>query len=283
MKNYASIARLFLIFVILIIALTAFIGLYKNRAIREDYVNYSCLIVIALAGLSGGMTFGMLVSLIVIFSYTSFLIVNFLSLDMPITFNPEQGWWFFLFIFSSVIAGIAGNRLKFIVTIFREHKHEIYDLITTGRLSRLGNIHRFEVDLDDEVARSKRSNSTFPLMYIGLADSEDIKMKFGKQGQPKVMEQMGELILRITRDTDKKAKVDDSTYGLIFPETPPQNLQVIIKKVIGDLNKIKIEHKGDLVKYVPRLRIGASFFPDDGDSAVALKEKARGSMKEVSG
>jgi diguanylate cyclase (GGDEF)-like protein len=233
-----------------------------------------------LASIVGGISFGMLTALVVIFAYASFLIVTFLSLDIPIVFTAEQGWWFFLFIFSSLIAGIAGNKLKSIISIFTEHKYEIYELISTGRLSRLGNIHRFEVDLDDEVARSKRSKSVFPLIYIQLADPQQIQKSFGRQGQPKIMKEIGELILRITRDTDKKARVDDSTYGIILPETPQENLDVVTNKINNEIKKIRIEHKGDLVKYEPSINIGFAFFPKDGDSSVALKERAQQSLKE---
>lgn len=280
MKNFGSVVRLFFVCVVLILFIATVMGLSKNRADVNDYVNYSCLILIVLTSLAGGISFGMLTALIVIFAYASFLIVTFLSLDIPIVFTAEQGWWFFLFIFSSLVAGMGGNKLRSIIDIFRDHKYEIYELISTGRLSRLGNIHRFEVDLDDEVARSKRSKSVFPLLYIQLADPQKIHKTFGKHGQPKIMDQIGELILRITRDTDKKARIDESTYGMILPETPVENLHIVINKVHNEVKKIRIEHKGDLVKYEPSINIGFAFFPQDGDSAVALKEKAQQSLKE---
>ena len=280
MKNFGSIVRLFFICIVIILFAATCLSLLKNRAGVDDYINYSCLILIVLASLAGGISFGMLTALIVIFAYASFLIVTFLSLDIPIAFTAEQGWWFFLFVISSLIAGISGNKLKSIISIFREHKYEIYELISTGRLSRLGNIHRFEVDLDDEIARSKRSKSVFPLLYIQLADPQQIKKRFGKAGQPKIMDQIGELILRITRDTDKKARIDDGTYGMILPETSVENLQVVINKIHSEIKKIKIEHKGDLVKYEADIKIGYAFFPQDGDSSIALKEKAQQSLNE---
>ena len=117
MKNFATIARVFLVFVILTLLLASFAILSKNRASGIDYINYACLVAIVLAALAGGITFAMLVALVIIFAQSSLLIVNYLSLGIPISFTVEQGLWYILYIFSSIIAGMAGNKIKFMEEI----------------------------------------------------------------------------------------------------------------------------------------------------------------------
>jgi GGDEF domain-containing protein len=95
------------------------------------------------------------------------------------------------------------------------------------------------------------------------------------------MDQVGRSILRITRDTDKKARIDEKTFAMLFPETPIENLPIVFKKVSTAFENVKIENKGRIEKYKPAIRVGFAGFPQDGDTTTALREKALKLLKET--
>jgi len=281
MKNLGHTVKRLLVIIITFIFLLGTLLLYKNRAPQPDFINYICLYFITLTSLSGGITLGLLVSLIVIFGYASFLIVNSIAMDIPFSLSKEYVVWIAIFITGSFVIGFLGEKIKFLERLFRDYRLEIEDLVSIGKLSKLGNIHRFALDLDYEVARCKRSKSVFTLMYVVLTSVDEIQKRFGKEGQPKVMRQIAEVILRETRDADKKARVDEATHAIILTETPRENAPIVITKINNGVKAIRIEHKGDMIRYTPTISVGFSVFPEDGDSPAVLEQKAKAEQQHM--
>lgn len=274
MKNLGSVLKLFLMLSLLLLLAVTMTGLYKNRAATSDFVDIACFYVVAVASLTGGVAFGLLVSMIVLFSYGSFLIINSMVSQIPFMFTAEQGLWVFMYIIVSFILGFAGDKVRMVEKMFKEYNFELEELLSTGRLSKFANIHKFGMDLEYEIARSKRSKSAFQLVLIELADLKEVERKYGKDAKAKVIDQLGKIILLNTRDTDKRARVNETTFGILLPETSVENLPVVIKKINDGLENIKIEYKDKTIKYKPAVKIGHSGFPADGDNAYTLKEKA---------
>jgi len=268
--NIPRIVRIYLVPAFMILLAACLTGLFKNRAAAYDYASCASFFLIALASLEGGTIFGFLVMLITVFAAASFLMMDAFLSGTALVFTIENAWWLFISAALALGMGFAGDRLLSLDRFFRTYSNEIGDLISTGSLSRFATALRFTQDLQYEVSRSKRSKSLFVILYVKLVDLPDITMRFGKEGLTKVMAQVGGVILHLTRDTDKKARIDDSTYGVILPETPPENLPVVLRKIEGELKNLKVEYKGSMVRYTPMVVFGFASFPGDGDNDVAL-------------
>jgi len=281
MKNLGGVVRIVLVFAFLLLFLVTASALYKNRAATSDFVDIACFYVVTLASLMGGIAFGLLASMIVLFSYGSFLVMNTFMTQIPFVFTGEQAFWIFAYIIASFVVGFVGDKLRVFEKLFKNYYLELEELLSVGRLSKFSNIYKFEQDLDYEIARSKRSKSLFQLIFIGLGDVKDAERKYGKDAKSKIMDQIGKIVLLNMRDTDKKGRINDTTYGLILPETPVENLPVVIKKISNGLENIKIEYKDKTIKYKPPVSIGYSSFPADGDNAFTLKEKAVKTCREI--
>ena len=281
MLNPGKLVRRSMLLVFLIVFIASITGLFKNRAEAVDFINYSCFFLIALSAMEQGVVFGLLVTLVVMFSYVSYLMLYSIMSGSTIFFTFENAWWVVLFLLASFIIGLAGNKLKSIEKVFIDFKQELDELLLTGRAAKFASMHRFHQDLDYEIARSKRSKSTFVLIFLELTDLADIELRFGKEGQSKIIDAIGSALLRATRETDKKARVDENTFSLILPETPLDNIFIVTKKILDSLQNVNIEFKGKIVKYTPVIKLGFSAFPKDGDSSAALLEKARTSMPET--
>jgi len=281
MKNLARMVRVYSVTAFMILFIGCATGLFKNRAAAYDYMNCAAFFVVALASLEGGTIVGLLVTLIAVFAHASFLMIEAFLSGAIFVFTFESAWWLIMFLAASFGVGFVGDRLRAIDRIFTDYSTEIGDLVSTGSLSRFSTPTRFLQDLQYEVSRAKRGKSVFVLLYIELVDLSDITMRFGRDGLARVMAGVGSVILHLTRDTDKKARVDNNTYGILLPETPPENLPVVIRKLESELKSIKVEIKGQVAKYSPMVVFGYSSFPKDGDNDVALVNKARESMPKT--
>lgn len=281
MKNLARMVRVYSVMVFIILFIGCVTGLLKNRAGAYDYMNCAAFFMVALAAFEGGTIVGFLVTLIAVFAHASFLMFEAFMSGAIFVFTFESAWWLIMFLAASIGVGFVGDRLRAIDKIFTDYSNEIWDLVSTGSLSRFSTPMRFLQDLQYEISRAKRGKSVFVLLYIELVDLSDITLRFGKDGLVKVMAGVGSVVLHLTRDTDKRSRVDNNTYGILLPETPPENLPVVIKKLESELKSIKVEIKGETIKYSPVVVFGYSSFPADGDNDVALVNKARASMPKT--
>ncbi|MFH1199109.1 MAG: diguanylate cyclase [Candidatus Omnitrophota bacterium] len=283
MVKFIKIARIMLAIFFVVFLAAGLYGLVKNRAEGCDYIYYCVFFAIGLCALAGGVVLGLLTTLVAVFAYVSFSIMQAVFFGEAVYFNLEHLWWVTLFILAGFTAGQAGDKLKHVSKVFKKHGEEIEELMVAGRASLFSSLSRFRGDIEYEISRAKRSQSLFLVFYIELINLEDVMKRFGKDGQHKIMDQVGIVLLRIFRDTDKKAKVDENTYGVLMPETPAASAEVITKKIMGALKAVKIDYKGELIKYAPLIKVGYASFPKDGNNLAGLEEKARAGMLEIVG
>ncbi len=125
----------------------------------------------------------------------------------------------------------------------------------------------------DELARAKRHARSIALMTCRLANQGEFVERMGEDAGRRLVVKVSEIIRDNLRGFDVVARIDDVTFGILFPEPGDRAIETITRLS----HAIHDAARAELPAQAPpsiRLEFGYAFYPEDGVTAEALWEKA---------
>lgn len=152
----------------------------------------------------------------------------------------------------------------------------IFEQANYDPLTKLPNRHMFKELLDQEIKRSRRSNTSFALFFIDLDRFKEVNETLGHEIGDVLLVEASQRIMRQTREADSLSRFGGDKYTIIFPDTKdPIALERVAQDIIDDLSK-------SFLLGVNRIYISASIgitiYPNDADNASELLKNADQAM-----
>lgn len=152
----------------------------------------------------------------------------------------------------------------------------IFEQANYDPLTKLPNRHMFKELLDQEIKRSRRSNTSFALFFIDLDRFKEVNESLGHEIGDVLLIEASQRILRQTRESDSLSRFGGDKYTIIFADTKdPIALERAAQDIIDDLSK-------SFLLGVNRIYISASIgitiYPNDADNASELLKNADQAM-----
>ncbi|UCE27484.1 MAG: diguanylate cyclase [Candidatus Coatesbacteria bacterium] len=267
---------IFSTFVLMYVALSVF-ALYNQLSIWP----YTLLMIAASAGLFGGVSVGVLISVVATFLHASSVVYE-ISLQTFSTFSYYQLIWLILYPAVGVITGFV----KRVISGAESHLSELIAdrdaLVEHDEVTGFYNRKRFFLDLRDETARGKRFGNEVTLVLIRPSFSRELGAVITEEVKETLLKRVSGVILENTRVTDRKARYDDDIIALIIPQ-PPETLPILIRR-LGEC-MVPIEYIADETRYSADVRLAASMasYPKDATSETALVELAENRLEVYMG
>lgn len=146
--------------------------------------------------------------------------------------------------------------------------------VNTDSLTSLYNRRYFDKELQREVNRALRNNSSLALLYIDIDDFKDTNDNFGHTVGDLVLKGISMVFLETTRDSDICARIGGDEFTIILPETSNEELNDVSKRLIKNINAIKIQE--DITYPIKvEVSIGGSSFVQESDTDLILEKADR--------
>jgi two-component system, cell cycle response regulator len=167
-----------------------------------------------------------------------------------------------LFAFFWLLAGRVGQLIEW-------HQEALNHLTTRDGLTGLFNPVTFYTMLEDEVARSQRSETPVSLLMIDLDHFKVINDKFGHTAGDTVLKEFGKIIHRQSRSIDKVCRFGGEEIAVILPETNATGAMIAGERMRTTIEQhlFKLQEGQDLPITVS---IGVATVPEHGASAQEL-------------
>lgn len=172
------------------------------------------------------------------------------------------------------------NDLEFFATLASQaviafENARLYSLAITDSITKL-YVHRyFQLRLDEEVARSRRYNSTISLLMCDIDHFKPINDTYGHQQGDMMLKEVAKIMRKNVRNTDIAARYGGEEFAIILPETTQADAKIVADRIRRD-----VAHY-DFPSIIPgqppvkcSISIGVAGFPLNADSKDQLIQKA---------
>jgi diguanylate cyclase (GGDEF)-like protein len=169
----------------------------------------------------------------------------------------------------------AGHKLRKVT----EELERLRNLVVRDDLTCLYNLRFFNRSLEAEHSRALRFGRHYSLIFIDLDGLKEVNTRFGHMAGGQVLRRLGEHLNESLRRIDIPARVGGDEFVIICPETSKLSARILADRIRQGIEELKL-HKD---KKYPGITasMGVASFPDDGDSAELVLERADQALYEA--
>jgi diguanylate cyclase (GGDEF)-like protein len=178
----------------------------------------------------------------------------------------------------------SDNDLEFFETLASQaviafENARLYSLAITDSITKL-YVHRyFQIRLEEEVARSRRYNSTISLLMCDIDHFKNVNDTYGHQQGDCILREVSNIIRKNVRNTDIPCRYGGEEFAVILPETTQSDAKIVAERIRRDIAKF------DFPSVMPEqppihcsISIGVAGFPLNADNKDQLIQKADASL-----
>ncbi len=178
----------------------------------------------------------------------------------------------------------SDNDLEFFETLASQaviafDNARLYSLAITDSITKL-YVHRyFQFRLEEEVARSKRYNSTISLLMCDIDHFKNVNDTYGHQQGDCILREVSRIIRKNVRNTDIACRYGGEEFAIVLPETTQSDAKIVAERIRRDVAKF------DFPSIMPgqppihcSISIGVAGFPLNADNKDQLIQKADSSL-----
>jgi diguanylate cyclase (GGDEF)-like protein len=176
------------------------------------------------------------------------------------------------------------NDLEFFATLASQaviafENARLYSLAITDSITKL-YVHRyFQLRLEEEVARSRRYNSTISLLMCDIDHFKDINDTYGHQQGDMMLREISKILRQNVRTTDIAARYGGEEFAIILPETTQADAKIVAERIRRDVSNYEFP---SIISGQPPIKcsmsIGVAGFPLNADDKDQLIQKADSSL-----
>jgi diguanylate cyclase (GGDEF)-like protein len=138
----------------------------------------------------------------------------------------------------------------------------------TDDLTGLANNRRFKRQLEREVARSQKYGHPFCLCLMEVDNFVKLNEVFGRSAGEEVLCSVGDALLAGTRGIDLAARLEQSLFALILPETPYKQCLEVAERLIVTIERLNVPGVSERIT----VSCGISEFPAAAQDSSGLLE-----------
>lgn len=269
-----------LIFSLLLIFWLLILIVIFSTSYNVNFINYllfSALILNMLIAYNLRIVAGLITSLFLVFGYGSYLLYSIIVLNTISEFKLEYAFWLVSFPVGAFLSGSLEREFRVLKERLREFE-EREKLVLLDDVTGFYNPFGFFQRLEEEIKRAQRYKETFSILYINIVDWKELKNIYGEDGYKSILRVIANEILKNTRTTDIKGRIEDGVLGIILPDADINSVKIVKEKLHRALDKIIVEIGGKRRVISLKIKIGEAEF-QEGEDTLIIWERAKDSSK----
>lgn len=239
-KTHILFFNLLLIFWLLI---TGIVLVFSQNVHYLHYLLSSATILAMAWSYNLGLLSGLILSLLIVFAYGSYLMYGVLVSGGIAQVKGELLFWLFTVPLGALLTGQLRQNIDLLEARLQEYASLLqsnwFDHLT-GLLNERGFFSR----LEEEAARAKRFQTPLSALLLLLRNSEELKALYGQKGLERIIKALADKVEQNLRHIDNKARLDESSLAIILPGTPLSGAMTCADKLAKLLEKVTVEING---------------------------------------
>ncbi len=169
------------------------------------------------------------------------------------------------------------RRKRYQDALKSQYQRSVSMAVTDG-LTGLYNRHFLNNHLENMVSQSVKNGKKLALMLMDMDHFKEVNDTYGHDAGDRVLKQLSELILSVSRSTDLSARFGGEEFVMLMPETDEQSALGAAERMraIVESTPFVIGANGETIHRT--ISIGIANSHPDGDSAEALIKRADEAM-----
>lgn len=163
---------------------------------------------------------------------------------------------------------------KFVETVMiyrqgKEKEDSLTVLASTDEVTGLFNQRKLSEDLEEAVTQHEQKNEKFSLMFIDVDHFKDVNDKWGHVVGSALLQDIGNLLIYILRDTDRVYRYGGDEFVVIMPHVEIDIVYDVASRVLKEIKQTEFTiNTGET--YHLSVSIGIAEYPTDAKSAVEI-------------
>jgi len=121
---------------------------------------------------------------------------------------------------------------------FQSHQRML-SLSFTDSMTGLYNRRFFDKTLAQEVNRCQRYNRHCSLMLIDIDHFKRVNDTYGHDAGDEIIQQVAGILQKNVRGLDVVSRIGGEEFAIILPETPPNNVNVVVERLLREFRHTK--------------------------------------------
>jgi len=173
------------------------------------------------------------------------------------------------------------TQIGLAIESFRAHQRML-NLTLTDFMTGLYNRRYYDQALSQEIKRCQRYGRSFSLLLVDIDRFKRINDTYGHPAGDEIIRQIAFILRASLRSLDLVARVGGEEFAVILPETPPQNLSVVVKRLLREVSGANpavsaMAEKGENVT----VSIGLATYKSGNTNALAMMKLADKSLYQA--
>ncbi len=220
---------IFLTTILLIELYIVYLFLYSKTFYFGDFITLSMLFLSLIVSFFEGAVKGSIFSTSMLTLYGFTISIQSL-LGYESTFRLSYP---FVFIYPTItfLCGVMGNKVEKLYKDYERYKEAVENLVTIDIDSGFKNKSEFLRDLESEMSRRKRYEVPLTLLVVKLNYFEELETIHGKDNMIKVVKNIASKIVKTTRITDDKYRIENDTFSILLSNTNEDGAKIVKSKL----------------------------------------------------
>jgi len=263
-----------ILILIIFAVLVTFIFIEYQQLPIEIYFLFALNTLLIVFAYSLGLVAGLIGSMAAVFCYGTYLVYGAVVKGLMMEVNYQQVMWLFLFPLSSYISGRLSLAIKETIEKSEKYIKDMEELVLLDKETGFSNSKKFYLDLSEEISKSKRYGTPLSIMLIKLQYFDELRSIYGNEVCSNAVINISRKIAELSRDIDKKARLEADKFALILSNTDEKGALVLKERLVKFLENLEISDGEGRRKLNLSFKIGIAQLEDKEEDAIAFKERA---------
>lgn len=275
MRNTRRLIDVWIILILTIFVIIVTVTFISYQQLPVDmYVLFAANTLLIALAFWWGLVRGLIAGMVAVFCYGTYLMYGAVINGLMMEISYRQIIWLFLFPFSSYISGKLSETIKETVEKSEKYIKDMEELVLLDKETGFSNSKKFYLDLSEEISKSKRYGTPLSIMLIKVQYFDELRSLYGDTVCSNVIINISKKIAELTRDIDKKARLEKDKFALILSNTDEKGALVLKERLTNFLENLGISGGKDRRRIKISFKIGIAQLEDTEKDAIAFKERA---------
>ena len=136
------------------------------------------------------------------------------------------------------------TRLRICEEQLEEMNKLVFEQSATDPLTGLKNRAAFERIMNQQQARSGRSNASLALLMVDVDKLHAYNEEFGRHGGDEVLQQVAQVLKSHARAYDYVVRYENDQFAVVLPDTDIEGAKMVAERVRSSVKAIRWRHRG---------------------------------------
>lgn len=204
-------------------------------------------------------TVALVTGLVLLFTVEWWLVLPISRLSSAVTkIGESKQWHTALSVDRKDEIGVLTQGINSLLSALQKQVQALQALSNTDALTGIANRRHFDVRLNDELARLKRSHGDLSLLLLDADHFKHYNDRYGHQQGDALLRQFGTLLRTSCRQNDLAARVGGEEFALILPGTNATGAMEMAERIMAALKTAAFEHDASPTAPIVTVSIGVS-------------------------